>query len=232
MRTRSLCLILLPAALAACYEKPPTEPDDASIALFLDTDIAPADGDTLLRVTVTTPPPPPRSARTFTLTTTLGTFPAGQGNTITLTPGAEGRAWAELRAPAQVGTAYLRLSGSGATYDDSVSFVTAPPSRIDVDATQFHLQAGVRNAVTVTATLRRASGRPTAGQRLRFEARLPDGTAFGQFSTPAPSSAEGIVTARFTAGDVSYRGPFTIHAVLESASTPVASAPLTLQLVE
>ncbi|HEX7241206.1 MAG TPA: hypothetical protein VF263_13110, partial [Longimicrobiaceae bacterium] len=154
-RNRSLTGLAALCLLAACrYERPLTEPaDSARFTLDAAADSAPADAATLVPVVVTIPNGLRGDARKVTLTTTLGSFPAGEGRTVTVVPDAAGTARAELRAPADTGTTRVRATASGSVRDDAVRFGLALPERIELDASAFTLKAGFANQLTVTVHL-------------------------------------------------------------------------------
>jgi hypothetical protein len=221
--------------LAACdtYKPPPTAPGDSErFTLSLGVSSARADAATLVPVVVTIPNGARGDARKVTLTTNLGSFPAGDGRTVTVVSDRTGTARADLRAPVEAGVARVRAVAAGAIRDDSIRFVAALPERIEVDAPSFTLKAGFANSIAVTVHLIRSVGKVTPGARVEIFGVQPDGTRFGQVSVATPSNADGIVTARFTAGDTSYRGPFTLRARLVEPSGSTVTGSTMLQLVD
>lgn len=215
MRALRLLSVLAGALAAGCYDPDPAGPDvDVDgLSLSLSTHSAPADGETIILVMVEVPNDARGEGRKISLTTSLGTLEGATSGVLSLVANAESQATAELRAPSRTGTARIRLTVAGVIREDSVRFVAAPPTRIDVDAAKFALSAGIRNETTVTAILRRVPGKVPPGASVVFTARRGDtGQEIGWFSTAPPSDANGIVTVRFSAGDTSYRGPAIITA--------------------
>jgi hypothetical protein len=200
-------------ALAACYDPDLTDPTpDAAVSLVVGTHTGPADGETLVTLAVRVPPHARGDDRNVTFTASLG-FLGNDGNVRTVTANADGSAVTDLRAPVSPGLARIRATVAGVIREDTVRFTAAFPERVVVEPQTFTLQAGATHEIPVAVTLWRSVGMVSAGAQVTLAARRADtGEAIGQFSTPAPSGASGIVSVRFTAGDTSYRGAVVISA--------------------
>lgn len=219
---RPVGILTLAVLSAGCYDPNPTDPtpDMAGLSLDVQMEIAPADGETLVPVLVQVPNSARGDSRKVTLTTSLGSFEGSSTQPLTVVANAEERAIADLRAPSRTGWARVRSTVAGVIREDSIQFVAAAPSRIDVDAGKFTLAAGLKNEIVVKATLRRFPGKVTPGAAVSFTAtRADNGQAIGQFSTAAPSDANGEVSVRYSAGETPYRGVVIITATHEASKT-------------
>jgi hypothetical protein len=209
---RSITILIALAFLPACYEDPPMNPGEGILRLTVESDSAPADGATLLRVLALIPKEAASDRRTVVFSTSAGTFADGGQGTVAIIA-LDSVAETFLRAPRTSGPARVRAQLGTEIREVSVQFDTAYPARIDVEPKTFVLKAGVSNETTITASLRRNVGQVSPGVEIRFEAvRADNGEPIGQFGTVPASGVEGTITARYTAGETTYRGLVVIRA--------------------
>jgi hypothetical protein len=187
---------------------------------------APADGATLIRVQATVDTSLKGDARIVKFSTSAGTFiePNVRADSI-------GTAIAVLRAPVDSVTASVVATAGGTARRTDVRFSLARAERIDVDPSAFALEASAAKEITVTAHLRRTTGLASPGALVTFSATDSTGASIGRFSSAAPSGANGDVTARYTAGDTSYRGRVTLTATTTGAIGAAISGSTSIQVV-
>jgi hypothetical protein len=207
--------LLVAALLPACYDAI-TPPHRAPTLILPDT--GSADGASLLAVTVTIDTAGiPSNKRAIALTTTAGTFTAGGTNAATLAPDVSGAAVALLRAPSDSTTAVVAASVNGETVFRTVVFRRAFPDRVDVVPDQPSLRAGSGAELPLTIYLRRTVGIPSPGTRVELTSAnvSSDSISTGRFLPAAMTSdATGVLRARFTAPDTTYRGPVRLRATV------------------
>jgi hypothetical protein len=207
------------ALTLACYEV--TAPPPRPLALQL-PDTGTADGASLLALAVVIDTATPADKRTVALTTSAGTFATSGAATATAAPDAAGIARTLLRAPADSTSALVTATVNGATASTVVVFRRAMPDAVDVLPAQLTLAAGAGHELTVTATLRRAVGKPSPAIRVTFSAvdTTEAHAARGAFlPVTAMSDANGVATTRFSMPDTSYHGPLVVHATVAPAGT-------------
>ena len=174
-----------------------------------------ADGASTIAIDVAVDTTPrPAAGTKVSLGTTAGTFLGGTtSNEVPVND--SGLAHARLKAPAEPAVALLTATMGGTTRFSEILFTPAPPTEVRVTTSAFSTKAGAENAITVTATLVRTSGTPSAGVTVTFTADIPGGTTgeFGQFSPRSATSTSSTATSQFTAGATPYRGPVIIRAV-------------------
>jgi hypothetical protein len=199
-----------------------TAPVNGFTGLSASPSSAPADGASTTIVTAQVNTAAVPSVREVQFTTTLGTFPGGT-TTITVPVDATGTARAQLRAPADTGSAIVTARAGGATRTMVVTYVPAPPTRLELVADAFVLPAGLARSVNVTATPLRNVGSPSPGTLVTFSADTVGGSGggFGQFSTTSVLLRSGSATSRFSAGESNYRGPVIIRATATQAGQTV-----------
>lgn len=221
-RVGSACLIAL-AALTGCREITDVPAPAAAVVLPGLIDLtAPsesrADAATTIRIEAKIDTSLKGDARVVKFSTTAGTF-ADNKSEVTVRADGEGRAIAVLRAPADTGTALVTAVAGPTALRKEVKFVAVRAERIDVDVSQFALEAAAGKDVVVTATLRRGTGSPTPGALVTFTARDTLQRTIGQFSNAPPSNASGVVTTRYSVGPTTYRGAVTITATTQRDGT-------------
>lgn len=181
--------------------------DPNSTATIASFDIAPkqapADGASLLRVTASVAPGVAPSTRSVSFTTTLGSF----GNQANTTSDADGdrQAVALLTASPTPGTALVTAKLGSTVIRREVTFERALAESIEIGSAAPSVTSGFASSLLLTITLRRSTGKPTAGDTVSLSASA------GLLSRPTRSSADGLITASFTPGELP-AGPVTIKA--------------------
>jgi hypothetical protein len=154
---------------------------------------APGDGATIVPITVQIAPQ--LVQRTVTLATTDGKFLPGEKDTLSVTPDSSNRATVDLRAPLAVTNARITATVSGTSTETRINFVAAPPEAVTLAPATFDVPTN--KSVTITATLRRTTGKVTPGQTLAYTATDTTGATIGFFTNAAPSDATEHVTVLF-----------------------------------
>ena len=213
---RLLASALAASAFVASCQKitdPPEKPPALILPGLLTLD-APArsvaDAATQIRVEAKVDTSLKGDARVVKFTTTGGFF--GDKPEVTVRADSAGSAIAILRAPADSLTAIVTAVAGPTSKRTEVTFVTALAERLDLDPSQFAIEAAAGKEVVVTATLRRRTGLPSPGALVTFAASDSNARAIGQFSSAPPSNANGVVATRFSVGVTDYRGAVTITA--------------------
>jgi len=171
------------------------------------TDTADGTSAVTIKVTVDTLPRP--SDNRVTLTTTVGTF-LGATTTVTVPVNDSGLAYAQVRAPAEESSGLISATAAGVTQYAAITFVAAPPTRVQLTTSDFVLKAGPGNTVTLTAQLLRPTGTPSPGDTVTFSAVAGAASSdVGQFIPKTVVSTSNTVTTRFSVADTSFRGPVT-----------------------
>lgn len=182
---------------------------------------APADGATELRVVVGVDPAIPRDKRTVALHASAGTF-EGKSD-ISLNAGDADSVVTLLRAPSQVDTALITAMIGSSISRAEVAFTRAYPDSLTLSAGKFTLDTGITTTTTITATLRRLVGKPTAGATVSFAAFDTIVTAHrhGLLSQALPSDTNGQVTVSYSSGDNAFLGQIWIVATTQGTSGPI-----------
>jgi hypothetical protein len=201
-----------------------TPPVNGFTALTVSPPVVPADGASVTTVTAQVDLTAVPSVKQVVFTTTLGTF--GGGATVTVPADATGTARAQLRAPADSGTAIVTATAGGVTRALLVAFDLAPPTRLELTAEKLALPAGIANTVKLTATPLRTVGSPSPGTFVTFSADTVGGHGggFGRFSAPGVLLRAGAATSSFSAGETSYRGPVIVRAIATLAGQSVSDS--------
>jgi hypothetical protein len=203
-----------------------TAPVNGFTTLSASPPTAPADGASTTVVTAQVNTAAVPAVREVKFSTTLGTFPGA--TSVTVPVDAQGTARVHLRAPADSGSAIVTATAGGATRTLVVGFVPAPPTRLEVTADAFVLNAGLTRSVNVTATPLRETGSPSPGTVVTFSADTVGGQGggFGRFSASSVLVRSGSATSRFSAGETSYRGPVILRATATLAGQSVSDSTL------
>jgi hypothetical protein len=207
-RTIRTAAVAAAALLAGCEITDP--PLRGILSLTPAPAAALADGSSIVLVTaVIDTAARPRNGE-VKFTTTAGTLlPAAAA-----TANDSGIARVQLKAPGDSATAIITATNGQVTRTAQVVFTPAPPTRLEVSASQFTLKAGLDQSVDVTVSLLRSPGTVSPGSLVTFSADSARGTdgRFGVFSPPSVLASSATVTTKFTAGSTDYRGPVTIRA--------------------
>lgn len=176
---------------------------------------APADGATWVMLSATVDTSVARDQRKVIFTTSAGSF---GGESSTTVPADTLRvARAVLTPPRDSTVAIVTATVGTVTRTDSIVFRSALPESIQLTADAFALDAGLGNAVTVRALLRRSVGVPSAGRAVNFVRRAPSDSVGALSVSVGFTDSQGIATVRFTAGATKYRGPVLIVAMAHGA---------------
>jgi hypothetical protein len=221
------------AFAAACGDSnSPSDPNGPGVlTLSLAAHEAPADGASVLQITVQVDPRTRGDKRKLTVSTTSGSFSEGDAKSVTIPADNNGLVRVGLRAPTEEGLARVRVVVENAVREDSVRFTRAMPEQILVEPEKFALSAGIRNEIKITAQLRRAVGRVTPLTAVSFHAfREGSSEEVGQFGVPTLSDANGQVTVRYTAGNTTYRG--RVRIVAATSGPPVVSGSAVIEVTD
>lgn len=212
------------ASVTGCYDAPsgPDLPDIVSVE-FLDAIPAPADGASDVRILIQATSPDIGREKAITLRTTRGTFRSSGKSEVTATLDLLGEATVRLTAPSDTGEVELTIAVGGVVQRASVRFEQAWPEELSLRGDKFAIKASSTDVLTLTTELRRGIGVPTPGTRVRFTAKDDEGRDIGSFQAPTLSDAEGLVTARFVAGDTGYRGDIEFRAEVDVGIDLIAS---------
>jgi hypothetical protein len=200
-----------------------------SLTLTVSRASAPADGQTLSRLTAKVPLHVPTPVRTVTFKTTVGTFQNGQ-TTDTVVADSAGEARVDLKS-IEIGLSIVTASIPGASAESSVNFGPAYPTQIILTAERPTIHSQSPDSVEVRASLLRASGKVSATIFPQFTAVTASGTPIGTFTDLRLTTVDGIVTgtAKFNVGGSTYQGLVTLKAVVPgsglSASTSITVIP-------
>ena len=192
----------------------------------------PADGSTITPITAEVAAALPADRRRVTFTTSLGTFVAdpaapvlGDSARRTINVDADGsnRAVAYLRSMnTELGQAIITAkvdATPSVSADTSVQFVRAFPTQVLVTTSAPTVSANFgATGITVTATLLRDVGTPTANTVVTFKAVDSAGADRSFFTNVQRSSAEGVVTAVFTPGTGAALGTLIITATVDGTA--------------
>jgi hypothetical protein len=198
---------------------------DGFTALEASPQAVPADGASTTLVTARVYLAAAPTVREVKFTTTVGAFTGGSAS-IAVPVDATGVARAQLRAPPDTASAIVTATAGSATRTAVVAFVPAPPTRLEVVAERFAVQAGLANSIAITATPLRAIGAPSSGTLVTFSADTIGGTggSFGQFSTRSVLVRSGPATTRFSPGETSFRGRVVVRAVATMGGQSVSDS--------
>lgn len=199
----------------------PLEHQDVA-SLIAASDSVPADGATLTVLTAQLEANSSlaRNKRTVVFSTTAGRFAASEGTTVAVVADAEGKAEAFLEAPDVPTTAIVRASGDVTTLYRTITFTSAHPTSLLIEPDRFRIHG--TEEITLTVSLRRASGKVTSGTEVYFTARRVGGDSIGRFGIPSLSDADGKLTVRFTPADTAYLGAVAIQAIVSTAPSVTA----------
>jgi hypothetical protein len=130
---------------------------------------------------------------------------------------------AYLIAPADAGIAHVTATAAGVTRSDSLTYVSAPATGVQLIPDQPGLQSGAGHTVGLTAVLVRPTGSPSPGYTLRFAAVDSSRThKIGLFNVDVVTAGSASVRVQFTVGDTNYIAP----AYLSVTATRGTQAPL------
>lgn len=205
------CLI---AIMAGCYAASDYEGNDlprGRLRLTVSPDSLPADGYGNSMISVETPLSETNPSPTVSLKTSAGVFEESGTSQVSLTVDRTGTATAHLRSTVATGVARLTATLGRLRVEDSVRFVSAPPTGLVLDPAAFALSAKPGTELALRLQLTRTPGRPTAGQQIRLSA-TGTGGPIGIFGPVLPTDTAGKVTVRFTLNDSSYRALVRIRA--------------------
>ena len=200
------------------------DPSEANeIAEFtLNSKTAPADGATQLELTTKISPEVSKASRTVTFATTLGTF--GEQHTATADADAGGIAKVRLTAPTTMGNAFVTAKVGTTLVREEVTFERAFAESIELTSDAVAVTAGFESTVTLSVTLRRAKGKPTAGDTAVIT------TTRGLLARPTRSNDDGVITTVFTPGEAPV-GSVTIKAAVRGSGGNVLSDSLVLLIL-
>lgn len=207
-----LQLILL-CALGSCNTYDDSAFDITSghrVTLALDSRSALADGVSAVSVSVSDSNKVLTSVK---LSTTAGVWEEGGQGELTLPLSSDGVGVARLKSSSIARFVYIRATAGRRILLDSATFVAAPPEHIDLTASAVVLPPVIGSSATITATLRRSTGRVSPGYLLT--AALLDSTerlTIGIASTASPSSADGVSSFTVVLLKPDYTGRATVVA--------------------
>ena len=192
------------AALTAC-EGTIVEPNTTkAIETFeVSSATAPADGATQVRLTATVAKDVALNARGITLATTLGSF--GAQASVAAEPDSSRVAIALLTAPTLPGKAFVTAKLASTIVRREVTFERAFAESVEIGSDAVSAAGGFSSRVALMVTLRRTTGRVTAGDSIALS------SSAGVLTRPTRSNADGVITAAFIPGDIQ-PGQVTIRA--------------------
>lgn len=194
---------------------------------------ADADGATQIKLTATLDQAVQLVRPYVAFSTTAGSLVPGGTSIATVTPDIGGSAIVVLVAPSAPGVAYLRAGADTTVRTDSVVFVRALPSRINLEPKRFTLISdtlATSQDDTLIVTLTRDVGVVTAGTLVSFSATTTIGPP-AVFAGVSTSNAAGVVTMRYSPGLTKYRGPVTITATTTGQDGSPLVAQTTVQII-
>ncbi|MHA4812377.1 hypothetical protein ACX0G9_30065 [Flavitalea flava] len=202
-------------------------PDPDAIVRFADGQIrtVPADGVTTLDIKTLINNNTVATQRKVTFATDQGTFSNSQ-STQEVTPDAKGFAVTTLKSAVE-GTASVTITHRNITRTMAFTFTRAYPDGIALNS-DFTINAGIGNKITIQAQLIRSIGKSSPGIGILFTAADNMGHTLGQFKNAILSSTDGLASIDFSAGSGSYRGPVTITAVVKDMPAVTASMVVTV----
>lgn len=207
-------LLCCAALVAACYSLSDYDGGPGAgkaLSAIPTPDSLPADGFSTTLVNVTAPLSEANPSPTISLKTSAGVFEESGTSQVSLTVDRTGTATAHLRSTVATGVARLTATLGRLRVEDSVRFVSAPPTGLVLDPAAFALSAKPGTELALRLQLTRTPGRPTAGQQIRLSA-TGTGGPIGIFGPVLPTDTAGKVTVRFTLNDSSYRALVRIRA--------------------
>jgi hypothetical protein len=205
---------------------------DALISLSVSPAKDTADGARIDTLIATMDPTSTPAGSAVQFATTLGALiapGAGPADSVTVHVDASNVARAYLVAPADAGIAHVTATAAGITRADSLTYVSAPATAVQLIPDEPGLQSGAGHSVGVTALLVRPTGAPSPGYTLHFAAMDSSKThKLGQFNVDVVTAASSSVTVRFTAGDTNYVAPAYLTVTATRGALPPLVATATL----
>jgi hypothetical protein len=194
-------------------------PDSQGLRFVEGASSAPADGASVTRYTVQIPQGVPLDNRSVAFATTLGSFDGATMKSKTVPAGTDGRASVLLYSPADDGRALLTASIGVFDVERIVEFQPARAETILVSAPARLTETPTTvPTFTVTATLVRRIGTPTAGTVVSFAAFDKTGKRFGAFHNVTLSNGTGVATADFRTGGTGEPGDCRLE--VEATGSP------------
>jgi len=179
---------------------------------------APADGATVVQVVATIAAG--LRNREVTFTTTDGTFSNGTKSMSATADGAN-HAIVDLKSPTLASVAFVRGTVSSVSASATINFTQAQPESILVSPAAAQMRSTATN--TISVSLFRQIGVPSAGIVVAYSAKDPAGNTIGGFGSILPTSStaggsSATSSAVYDPGGTTYTGPVIIQATVGSVT--------------
>jgi len=219
MKKCKLCLIMMIVCMSACHKTvdAPAAGEIMTLQLYKDGKPAsnvstPGDNYTYATVVAVLDSTIVDTTNAVSFTTDAGTFSNGTAS-VSAKIDLHGKAYAYLKS-ASILTAHVQATvGSNNVQNIDVPFSTSWPDKllINLPATASDT---FTNRITITATLKKNMGMPSAGFELGFYATDTSGKPKGSFNNITLSDSDGNVSVQYWLQDSMYKNFITIKGFL------------------
>jgi hypothetical protein len=221
-------LILLPLVLlivSSCYDENDDiyNPDDYESYIIpkIDKSSILANGRSVVNLTISLPVETEASKRSLSFKTSLGTFPDGTDNTITIrvdsidtSDRSKRVAKFRLRSGQNTGTAIISTTYSGVPQTPvSINFTNAYPTNGTIEADRFSIRNKFWSECVLMATVTSTDGKPSIGNKVQFKVVDQNNVPRALFrSANLSTNADGKTSVIIAINDTTFIGTLVISA--------------------
>ena len=179
----------------------------------------PADGNSIIELTVQIPSNADDTKRTITFNTSEGAFLGSNSKTEQQKADILGKAITQLRSIQSPAIAYISAETNGFKRTDRIEFVRAFPEKIIVETGTVDYKIKDANNPTITTKLLRSIGKTSSNTEVALKAFDGSGVnEIGIFKNITTSNLNGEVTANLVITTTSYRGKCIVRAIVNDSN--------------
>jgi len=229
---------LLLALLSSCYKEQQPQANQVITGLTASMSSPPADGATQVTIVANIPAETVPADYSLNFFSTMGLFYDSQKSSTTIqslapTLGSSNRvATAILVSPADTGMATVTVTAQDISRSINLHFVQALPQTMTVAVDKQFITIDPTVEATLTVTLARSTGTPTAGTYVQVSAVDSQGKTVGSFRNGAimPSDKTGATAFHFSAYPGPYTGPVNFTVTTTGVQGPLTDI-LTIKII-